>query len=97
MGELPSGSKIYGDKGYDDWTIVAAFDLLGVEAKIPKRGKIPVGRPMNLGKNRWMVERTHSWMNQFRKIRTRWEKQSENYLALIQIACAIITFREVLG
>ncbi len=97
LGEIPRGSKIFGDKGYDDWTIIAAFDLLGIEAIIPKRGKKPVGRPMNLGKHRWMVERTHSWMNQFRRIRTRWEKQSENYLGLIQLACAIITFREVLG
>jgi len=42
---------------------------------------------------RWVVERTHSWMNRFRRILTRWEKKPENYLALLHFVCAIITFR----
>ena len=28
---------------------------------------------------RWVVERTHSWMNRFRRILIRWEKKPENY------------------
>jgi putative transposase len=42
---------------------------------------------------RWVVERTHSWMNRFRRLLIRWEKKSENYLALVHLACAIIAFR----
>lgn len=42
---------------------------------------------------RWVVERTHSWMNRFRGILIRWSKKAENYLALLHFACAIITFR----
>lgn len=42
---------------------------------------------------RWVVERTHSWMNNFRGIFIRWARKSVNYLALLHFACAIITLR----
>jgi len=41
---------------------------------------------------RWVVERTHSWMNRFRRLLTRWEKKKANFLSLIHLACAYITF-----
>ena len=42
---------------------------------------------------RWVVERTDSWMNRFRRILVRWEKKPENYLAFVHFACALIAFR----
>jgi putative transposase len=42
---------------------------------------------------RWVVERTHSWMNRFRRLLVRWEKKLANYLALVHFACAWITYR----
>lgn len=42
---------------------------------------------------RWVVERTHSWMNRFRRLLVRWEKKRTNYLAMLHLACACITFR----
>ena len=44
---------------------------------------------------RWVVERTHSWFNRFRKLLIRWEKKPENYLALLQFAAVLIAFRLV--
>jgi transposase len=41
---------------------------------------------------RWVVERTLSWLSKRRSIRTRWCKKFENWLALIQFACAHILF-----
>jgi putative transposase len=37
---------------------------------------------------RWVVERTISWLTKRRGLRTRWSKKAENWLALIQLACA---------
>jgi putative transposase len=37
---------------------------------------------------RWVVERTISWLTKHRSLRTRWSKKAENWLALIQLACA---------
>jgi putative transposase len=39
---------------------------------------------------RWMVERTISWLVKRRSLRTRWAKKAENWLALVQLACAHI-------
>ncbi len=36
---------------------------------------------------RWVVERTNSWHNRFRKLLTRYEKKDENYLGLVQLSC----------
>jgi putative transposase len=42
---------------------------------------------------RWVVERTHSWLNRFRRLLIRWEKHPQNYLAMLHLACALITWR----
>ncbi len=44
---------------------------------------------------RWVVERTHSWLNRFRRILVRWEKKAESYIAMLHFACAIITWRSI--
>ncbi|AFU57846.1 putative transposase, IS4 family protein [Candidatus Nitrososphaera gargensis Ga9.2] len=36
-------------------------------------------------RRRWVVERTNSWHNRFRKLLVRYEKKSENYLGLVQL------------
>ena len=42
---------------------------------------------------RWVIERTNSWHNRFRKLRIRYEKTAANYLGLVQFACALIVYR----
>ena len=44
---------------------------------------------------RWVVERTHSWINRFRRILVRWEKKANNYIAMLHLACAFITFSKL--
>src|SRR5215208_2814411 len=39
---------------------------------------------------RWVVQRTISWLVKRRSLRTRWAKKAENWLALVQLACAHI-------
>jgi transposase len=43
---------------------------------------------------RWVVEVAHSWFNRFRKLLVRYEKFTETYEALLQMAAAIIAFRK---
>ena len=45
---------------------------------------------------RWVVERTNSWHNRFRKLLTRYEKKSENYLGLVQLSCCMIIYRKII-
>jgi transposase len=80
------------DKGYD-------FPEIGKETI--KRKYIPHmrqrGEAQSIGLRhsvkRWVVERTNSWHNRFRKLLVRYEKKSENYLTLVCLACCIIIYR----
>ena len=83
------------DKGYDypvvrelvaAWRFIAHIKARGVEAEEIKT--IPGYRA-----RRWVVERTHSWMNRFRRLLIRWEKKAENYRGLVHFVCGIIAFR----
>ncbi|MCI9445583.1 MAG: transposase [Oscillospiraceae bacterium] len=38
---------------------------------------------------RWVVEATHFFFNRFRKLLVCFEKKAANYLALVQLACAV--------
>jgi putative transposase len=44
---------------------------------------------------RWVVERTISWLNRCRGILIRYEKKAENYLAVVQFACALLWYRRL--
>ncbi|MDB6121584.1 MAG: Mobile element protein, partial [Pedosphaera sp.] len=43
---------------------------------------------------RWVVERTGSWLNRFRRLLVRWEKKAANYPGMLGLACACITFQQ---
>lgn len=45
---------------------------------------------------RWVVERTHSWINRSRRLLVRWEKKGENYLAFLHLAFAQLIFAKAL-
>ena len=83
------------DKGYDYDEVRALLVEFGDTAHIRSRGEEAqqLKRHARFKARRWVVERTHSWMNRFRRILIRWEKRAENYLGLLHLTCAIITYR----
>ncbi len=44
---------------------------------------------------RWVVERTIGWLNRCRGILVRYEKKAENYLGVVQLACALLWYRRL--
>jgi len=46
---------------------------------------------------RWVVERTHSWLNRYRALLIRGSKRPENHLALLHLACALITWKAAIA
>ena len=46
---------------------------------------------------RWVVERTHSWHNRFRRLLIRWEKKLDHYYAMIDLASTLIIWRLVIA
>jgi putative transposase len=83
------------DKGYDYEEVHALAQEFGYTAHIRARGEEAqaIKRSARFKARRWVVERTHSWLNRFRRILIRWEKKPDNYLALLHLSCALITFR----
>jgi len=83
------------DRGYDSREVRDLVKEFGYTAHIRSRGEEAQAIKHEAGfkARRWVVERTHSWMNRFRRVLTRWEKKPGNYLALLHLVCAIITFR----
>jgi len=83
------------DKAYDYDNVRDLVKEFGYTAHIKARGEEAQAIKHQAGfkARRWVVERTHSWMNRFRRILTRWEKKPENYLALLHLVCSIITYR----
>lgn len=87
-----------GDKGYDYPDVRELVGRWGYTAHIPvkkKRGQKAVEPEKVPGyrARRWVVERTHSWMNRFRRLLIRWEKKVPNYKAFLHFACAWITYK----
>ena len=83
------------DKGYDYEDVRAILEEFGFTAHIKARGEEANELRQEAGRRarRWVVERSHSWMNRFRRILVRWDKKPENYLAFLHFACALIAFR----
>jgi putative transposase len=91
--EQPQGMWL--DKGYDYDEVRDTLAEFGFTAHIRARGEEAqaIKREAGFRARRWVVERTHSWMNRFRRILIRWEKKPQNYIAFLHFACALIAFR----
>ena len=46
-----------------------------------------------LGRLRWVVERTFARLNQFRRLRVRYEKRPDMHLAFLTLACILICWK----
>ncbi len=85
------------DKGYDYDEVRALVAAFGFTAHIRARGEEAqaLKRNARTKARRWVVERTHSWMNKFRGILIRWNKKVENYLAMLHMTFAFIIHRRM--
>lgn len=83
------------DAGYDYEVIRELLAEFGFTAHIRSRGEEAhaIATEAGFRARRWVVERTHSWMNRFRRVLIRWEKKAENYLAFLHFACGLIACR----
>jgi len=87
---LETPRSVTTDKGYD---CQAARDLLataGIASRIPHRRDNDLNP---LGQVRWPIERTISWLKQFRRLRIRWDRLSAIHEAFLQLGCSMIAWR----
>ena len=91
--EHPQGLCL--DKGYDFDEVRRIVDEFGFTAHILTRCEEAqaIKKAAGFKARRWVVERTHSWLNRFRRILVRWDQSPTNYIAFLHFACARIALR----
>ncbi len=80
-------AKLHADKAYDSRALREELRRRGITPRIARRG---VESSERLGRYRWVVERTISWLNRFRRLRIRYERRADIHLAFLHIGCALI-------
>ena len=82
--------EAYADRGYDSEATRALLRWLGIEPHIAER-RTPHGS--GLGKVRWVVERTISWLNGLRRMRVRYDRLGVIMDGWTTLAASVICFR----
>ncbi len=85
---------VFADRGYDHDKYRRLLRQRRITPKIARRGQ---AHGSGLGKQRWVVERTFSWLHNFPRLRTRYERRADIHQAMISIACSVICLRRLLS
>ena len=94
--------RLIADRGYDSNKVRALLVKRDIEPIIPARRNNRVathqdGRKLRRYKRRWIIERTNSWLQSFRRLVVRYERSPTIFTALVHLACALTTLKRVLG
>jgi len=85
--------KLWVDGGYsgEDFAHWVKCQRANLDVEVVKRSDQSKG--FQLLAKRWIVERTFAWLNQFRRLRVRYEKRSDIHGAFLSLGCALICWR----
>jgi len=93
--------RMIGDRAYDsDPLDQRIHEQYGVQLIAPHKfvrvaTATQDGRVLRRYRRRWKVERLFAWLHNFRRTVIRWEYYPENFLGMVQLACAIILLRHL--
>jgi len=77
------------DRAYDSGSLRAGLRRRRIRPSIPQRrwpGKFRRRQPLHAASTaRWIVERTHSWLDNWRRLVVRWERSVQNYMAFLSM------------
>ena len=90
--------RLIGDKAYDSDPLDRELAAEGIELIAPHRSnrKKPAtqdGRKLRRYKRRWKVERLNAWLQNFRRVATRFDYHVENFLGFVHLGCIKILLR----
>jgi IS5 family transposase len=84
--------KLHADKAYGFPRCRKALRKRSIKSRIARRGADPSER---LGRHRWVVERTLSWLNRHRRLKVRYERRADVHQAFLELGCALICWNHV--
>ena len=91
--EVLLGDRAYDDDGLRDRLQAQGIFLLAPHRKGRKRPPRHDGRHLRRYRRRYLVERTHSWLQAFRRLVIRYEWYSFIYHGFVSLACLILVAR----
>lgn len=92
--------RIIADKAYDSDRLDATLAAQHIEMIAPHRANRSVtqdGRPLRRYRRRWTVERSFSWLQNFRRLCIRWEKSTCLFQGFLHLSCSLLLIKQVFG
>jgi len=89
---LPESVTVHLDRAFDNGPCRAVLDELGFRGEIARKG---VPAPLQAG-TRWVVERTHAWMNGYGKLRRCTERDAAVVDLYLFLAAALVVVRALI-
>jgi transposase len=98
---VPKRKALTADRGYDSQAFRHKLRQLNIRPLIPKRQcqkrvKHRMPSPVTYRK-RWKVERCFAWLDKFKRLTTRYERQSRLYKAFWQLGCVMLLLENLTG
>ena len=94
-------SRIVGDKAYDSDALDASLAARDIEMIAPNRSNrhepTQDGRPLRRYQRRWTVERSISWLQNFRRLCIQWEKSACLFQGFLHLSCSLLLLKTVFG
>jgi IS5 family transposase len=96
-------ASLAADKSYDSADFRWELRRRGIQPSIPRRewknrrrrpGRLPLAH--SISQSRWKVERSHGWLDNWRRLVTRYDWYTGSYVAFLTIACFMVTLARIL-
>lgn len=84
--------RLLADRGYDSDGHRRQIRARGIEPVIARR---ETAHGSGLGRERWVVERTFSWLHNRRRLLVRTDRRHEIHEAFLALACCLICWRRL--
>jgi transposase len=84
--------KLHADKGYDYPRCRRYLHHRGIKVRIARRG---IESSNHLGRVRWVVERSISWLLRFKRLGLRYDRTQRTLRPLLTLACTLINLRRL--
>jgi transposase len=86
--------KVHADKAYDHRRCRSYLTRRGIKVRIARCG---IESSKRLGRHRWKVERTIAWLAGCRRLRVRYDRDSERFFAFVLLACDRLCYNRLPG
>lgn len=93
--------RVIGDRAYDSDALDARLEsergiaLIAPHRNNRRRPPTQDGRPLRRYHRRWRIERLFAWLQNFRRVVTRYEYHADNFLGFVQLGCIVILLRHL--